>query len=124
MKRMTARKLSKLLAVAFILTFAISGTGISNGDTVDSAGGGMEISDASAIRRTDTYEYYISRYKDAARPQIEVEVEVDKYIDTDMDVEILENFEGSAGKSLKTDEMGYVTWEVDVPREGLYNLYI
>jgi len=125
MKKIAARKLSKLLAVALALVFAVSGTGISYGDTVASTDtGGTETISDSVIRRTDTYEYYISQYQDAEKPQVEVEIEVDRYIDADMDVEILENFEGSAGKSLKTDEEGYVTWEADVPQEGLYSLYI
>ena len=112
------------MAVALVFVFAVSGAGISKGETITSENTYPEQEGARAIRRTDTYELYISKYPDAVKPQIEVEIEIDKYIDTDMDVEILENFEGSPGKSLKTDEMGYVTWEVDVPQEGLYNLYI
>ena len=125
MKKIAERRFSKLLSVALIFVLAFSGSGISFGDTVATTDTeNTEPLNDSVIRRTDTYEYYISKYQDASIPQMEVEIEVDRYIDADKDVEILENFEGSSGKSLKTDEEGYVTWEVDVPQEGLYSLYI
>ena len=47
-----------------------------------------------------------------------------KYIDTDMDVEILENFEGSP-EMLKTDEMGYVTgrWIAQRAVQPVYRVF-
>ena len=122
MEKIAVRKVSKLLAVVFIFVFIFSGTGISNGDTITPSDpvSGNDLT----IRRADTYERYISQYPDAPRPRTEVEIEVDKYVEIDMKAEILQDFEGSSGKSLKTDEQGYVTWEVDVPEEGLYSLYI
>ena len=122
MEKIGVRKVSKLLAVVFIFVFIFSGTGISNGDTITPSDpvSGNDLT----IRRADTYERYISQYPDAPRPRTEVEIEVDKYVEIDMKAEILQDFEGSSGKSLKNDEQGYVTWEVDVPEEGLYSLYI
>ncbi|NMA33136.1 MAG: ABC transporter substrate-binding protein, partial [Clostridiaceae bacterium] len=123
-KRIALRNVSKLLAVVLVFASVFSGTCISGENIAASASADTGSESSLAIRRTDTYENYISGYPNAEKPQIEIEIEVDRYIDTDMDVEILDNFEGSSGKSIRTDEQGYVTWEVDVPREGFYSLFI
>ncbi len=76
------------------------------------------------IKRENTYDEYISKHKDAKRPSHEIDIAVENYMDTDMDVKIFNNFEGSEGKCIWTDEQGYITWEVDVPEAGLYSIFI
>lgn len=122
-KRIAIRHLSKLFVVVFAIVWSFSGNCISFGDTAGYAASETETDD-SLIRREATYELYISQYPDAQKPQTEVNIAVDKYKETDMDVEILQDFEGSSGKSVKTEEDGYITWEVDVPQEGFYNIFI
>lgn len=72
----------------------------------------------------DSYNHYISQYADKAIPDIQVLIPAENFSRTDMEVEVLTDFQGESGKTLKTTEEGYVEWEVDVKEEGLYNIGI
>jgi ABC-type glycerol-3-phosphate transport system substrate-binding protein len=122
-KRIAIRTITRLFIIVTIFVWSFSGNAVSFGDTAASAANEPAAGD-SVIRRDETYELYISQFAGAQKPETEVSIAVDQYIEADMDVEVLQDFNGHAGKSLKTDEQGYVTWEVDVPQEGLYNIFI
>ncbi len=122
-KRIAIRTITKLFIVIFVFVLSFSGNCISFGDIAADAASEPAVGD-SVIRRDDTYELYISQYMDNQKPPAEISIDVDKFIDTDMDIQILQDFEGSSGKSVRTDEQGSITWEVDVPQEGLYSVFI
>jgi len=122
-KRIAIRTITRLFIIVTIFVWSFSSNAVSFGDTAASAANEPAAGD-SVIRRDETYELYISQFAGAQKPETEVSIAVDQYIEADMDVEVLQDFNGHAGKSLKTDEQGYVTWEVDVPQEGLYNIFI
>lgn len=71
-----------------------------------------------------TYEYYLSRHINAERPDATITIQLDDYTDKDMQLEVLESFEGYTGTVLVTGEEGFVEWEIYVPEEGLYNIFI
>ncbi|MCK0472256.1 extracellular solute-binding protein [Halalkalibacter sp. APA_J-10(15)] len=72
--------------------------------------------------RDDLYSNYIERYQGFSRPNQEIIIQAEDYTKIkDMDIEVTEIDQGAA---VKTDEIGMVEWEVDVPEEGLYNIGI
>ncbi|MFA9456298.1 extracellular solute-binding protein [Halalkalibacter sp. AB-rgal2] len=72
--------------------------------------------------RDDLYSNYIERYQGFSRPNQEIIIQAEDYTKIeDMDIEVTEIDQGEA---VKTDEIGMVEWEVDVPEEGLYNIGI
>ncbi len=79
----------------------------------------MEI---AGMEREGTYTGYLSDHAGAADASESRDVDLFAYTSTG-DVEIEENYEG-AGKVLFTGTGSGVTWEVDVPESGFYNLYI
>ena len=79
----------------------------------------MEI---AGMEREGTYTGYLSDHAGAADASESRDVDLFAYTATG-DVEIEENYEG-AGKVLFTGTGSVVTWEVDVPESGFYNLYI
>ena len=79
----------------------------------------MEI---AGMEREGTYTGYLSDHAGAADASESRDVDLFAYTSTG-DVEIEENYEG-AGKVLFTGTGSAVTWEVDVPESGFYNLYI
>ncbi len=78
--------------------------------------------DVVGAERTGTYSKYVSAHKDAALPKQDVEVDLFKYT-ADGNVTVETNFEGE-DKVLFTDTGSTTTWEVNVPEEGFYNLYM
>lgn len=79
----------------------------------------MEI---AGMEREGTYTGYLSDHAGAADASESRDVDLFAYTSTG-DVKIEENYEG-AGKVLFTGTGSVVTWEVDVPESGFYNLYI
>ncbi len=79
----------------------------------------MEI---AGMEREGTYTGYLRDHAGAADASESRDVDLFAYTSTG-DVEIEENYEG-AGKVLFTGTGSGVTWEVDVPESGFYNLYI
>lgn len=110
--------MSRLLTVALCILILVAGMSGSEAYANPAAGSG------GTLIRQDTYSIYLERHTDAARPQEPVVIPVNQYSSSDMALEVLRDFEGSDGLSLKTLEEGYVEWEIDVPSSGLYNLYI
>jgi len=119
----TITNISKICLILFLIFTAsyfrtpmLANSQTSTTDTTKNVG--------EMIQRKNTYADYISNYSDLDRPSAEVNIPVEKFVKTDMDVEIYDNFEGYYGKSIRTDEQGYIEWEVYVEKEGLYNIYI
>ena len=78
--------------------------------------------EVEGAERTGTYEKYLLSHEGAAYPQEDIEVDLYKYT-ADGNVTVEENYEG-AEKALFTDTHSVVTWTVNIPEEGFYNLYM
>lgn len=113
----------KLFVIVLILIWAFPGLGNAEASIAKTPGAGSDADDTH-IKRGETYELYLSKYDGDKRPSAEVVVAVDRYVDAGMDAQVLQDYEGSEGKSILTREEGYITWEVDVPEAGLYNIFI
>lgn len=78
--------------------------------------------EVEGMEREGTYTGYLNGHADAADMTADVAVDLFDYTSTG-DVEIKENYEG-VEKTLYTGTESKVTWEVDIPETGFYNLYI
>ncbi len=78
--------------------------------------------EVEGMEREGTYTGYLNAHADAADMTADTAVDLFDYTSTG-DVEIKENYEG-VEKALYTGTESMVTWEVDVPETGFYNLYI
>lgn len=78
----------------------------------------------SSYVREITYPEYLDSYPDAIRPSAEIVIPANSFINATTEVELLFNYQGQPGVSLKTEEVGYVEWSVNVEEAGFYNLAI
>ncbi|WP_409346502.1 extracellular solute-binding protein [Paenibacillus sp. MBLB4367] len=71
----------------------------------------------------DSYDQYAAQHKESLRPSAPVVIRGESYSGAEgMSVTVLDRFEGSEGKAVRTEESGTIHWEVDVKEPGLYNL--
>lgn len=78
--------------------------------------------DVEGMERTGTYTGYLNDHADAADMTQEAVVDLFSYT-SDGDVEVYEDYEGAA-KALYTGTNSEVTFEVEIPQTGYYNLYM
>lgn len=76
-------------------------------------------SSSGDIGRTDTYNVYLKKYKDAVRPDNQISIDLFSYSAADK-VEKLNEYKGE-NNVLVSEEGGYVEWKVNVPQAGFYN---
>ncbi len=78
--------------------------------------------DIEGAVREGTYTRYLNAHAGAECPKAEIEVDIFDYVEG-AGVEVQENVEGEA-KVLHTDMDSKVSWEIDVPEAGFYNIYL
>ncbi|MFP4016706.1 MAG: extracellular solute-binding protein, partial [Halanaerobiales bacterium] len=83
-----------------------------------------DLNDLSSLNYEDaiSYDAYLEKYNHAAHPEREIEISAVDFSSTDMKLEIINNFQGYQGEVIKTEEYGYVEWEINVEEAGLYNI--
>ncbi len=80
------------------------------------------VADIEGIDREGTYSKYLSAAASTNYPQKDVKVPIYDYITGD-NVEEYQDYKGEA-KALFTNDGSSITWEVEVPEAGLYNIYL
>lgn len=84
---------------------------------------GVDLSaDVEGAVREGTYTRYLNAHADAAYPAENIEIALADYTSGE-DVETYDDFQG-VDKALYTGEKSVVTWKVEVPETGFYNLYM
>ena len=78
--------------------------------------------DVEGMERTGTYTGYLNDHADAAYPAQNIDVDLFNYESTGT-VEVYNDYEGEA-KALYTATNSIVTWKVNVPQTGFYNIYM
>lgn len=78
--------------------------------------------EANGLNREGAYSEYLAGYQDAGFPEKEVPVDVCDYISGE-NVEVYSGYEG-ADSALYTASDSTVTWKVNVPEAGFYNIYL
>ncbi|MBQ9120552.1 MAG: extracellular solute-binding protein [Lachnospiraceae bacterium] len=79
-------------------------------------------SDVEGVSREGTYTKYLQTYANAAKPDAEVEVPLFDYTDATK-VRVENNYEGEE-KVLITEDESMVSWNINIPETGMYNMYI
>lgn len=78
--------------------------------------------DVDGIGRDNTYAKYIKKYADVKRSDQDIPISLTDYV-TSTNVQVYNNYEGEDNVLLMSDE-SFAEWEVSVPVEGLYQLYV
>ena len=78
--------------------------------------------DIVGMEREGTYTNYLAAHAQAAYPQTSVDVQLMDYV-MGKGVEVYHSYEGEENV-LYTDSESSVTWQVEVPESGFYNLYM
>lgn len=74
--------------------------------------------------RDDSYDVYISKHSEEKSPNKVLTIDASTYSRAESQVEVVDNFMGKSGKSIKTGEEGFVEWEFNVEEPGLYSVLI
>ncbi|MCL2740863.1 MAG: extracellular solute-binding protein [Oscillospiraceae bacterium] len=77
------------------------------------------------LNKEKGYQYYIEKYAGAARPLRDIRINAAEGFTAspDAEVSVLDSYEGS-GKAVHIGDVGSLTYEVDIPEDGLYNISI
>lgn len=74
---------------------------------------------------TNSYDHYLMKYKNEPHPTEEIVIQGANYtVAKDMNPQLITELGGEAGKFLRTEEHGSVTWELNVPQSGMYHMTI
>ena len=109
-----------VVAVIALIAFLMSLRGVE--DFHDKYAGADLTKDVEGMERTGTYTGYLNDHAGAAHPAQNIEVDLYNY-DSTGSVEVRSNYEGEA-KALFTGTGSRVTWKVNVPQAGFYNIYM
>lgn len=106
------------LVDSIVLTYSTN-TLKSNASTYEE----IKLEDLINSSREDYY-YYILEHEDKVFPDEQVNIDIENISEySGVEPEVLTNYNG-VSKSLLTAEVGDVTWEFNVPEEGLYNILV
>ncbi len=75
------------------------------------------------VDRQGTYKKYLAEHSSAAKPRNEVVVDVANYVSSEGNVKAYTDEKSQAG-DVYTDIDSKITWKVNVPEEGFYNIYL
>ena len=71
----------------------------------------------------DSYDEYYNRYASSARPDEIIRIPGADFVETSGgEFEIVENYMGAQGQAVLTPETGTISWQVEVPATGMYNM--
>lgn len=76
--------------------------------------------DVEGASVSGTYTKYQNAHKDAAKPSQDISIDLLSYIESD-GVKVTSDY---GAQDLYTDTDSSITWEINVPESGLYNLYL
>lgn len=71
-----------------------------------------------------SYREYLEQHANKIDGSSEIVIQPETYVHADAEVEIYDSFEGMAGKSVRTGDSGSITWEIEVPESGMYNIEV
>ncbi len=85
---------------------------------------GVDLSvEIAGAERTGTYDKYLLAHENAAKPDKDVNVDIFNISNHEGDVSIKDNLYGES-KAVYTEIGSEITWNVDIPEAGFYNLYM
>ncbi len=109
------------IGIVLVVVLAVTLFGNSEPESYADKYAGVDLeSDVGEIVRENTYGSYLEQYPNAAYP--EVSVPIDLHALTESEGAEFTVHEGT--EVLYTQEESTVTWQFDVPKAGLYNIYV
>ena len=127
MSKLKSKKVIIPLVVVAVVALIVAWFVLSNGITTYQdkyAGFNLEAGDSDASqRKTMNYAKYLAQYADVSKPTTEVEVDITSYTQASTEVETIYDYEGES-VVVQGNEDGTVEWLVNVPQEGMYNIYV
>lgn len=118
-------KLKKCIVKCLIISMFAGIIGASSTKIkVEAETGNSNLKSTISAERQNSYSKYLELYTGKKLPQDEIIIPISNYKESGGKVEVSENFAGSREKVLKTSEEGYVEWEFEVKKDGLYNIEI
>jgi ABC-type glycerol-3-phosphate transport system substrate-binding protein len=122
MRKTTSKRLLSL-ALSFLMTASalVSPVLADDGDGTETDVK-TTLQEISETFKSISYEEYVSRHEGATRGSGSVTIQATDYLasETTAEVEVVSDYEGQSGKSLKVSDEGTVAWTVNVPSAGLY----
>ena len=120
----TAKKTGVVLGViaVFVLLIYLMNrmTGVES--YADKYAGVDLLAEVDGLDREGTYSQYIASYSDAGHPSTDVDINVCSYA-SGKNISVYQQYEGEA-EALYTGDGSTVTWNVEVPEAGFYNVYL
>lgn len=124
--RMTVSWLILITMLISILVFPIpQSSASSTGTTANTEADSLIDQNSLTATLDNSYDQYLEQYKDEERPSGEIVIEGADYTNAnEMKPEIVNELGGLTGDFVKTGESGSISWEIDVPKSGLYHIAI
>lgn len=124
--RMNKNLKKVIIALGVIAVIAVVCVLLSMRDTADfhdKYAGADLTTDVAGMERTGTYSGYLDEHSDAKEANESISVDVLSYVVEEGDAETCSEYEGESDVLLtQTDSI--VSWKVNVPESGLYNIFI
>lgn len=111
-------RLNKPFIIGILLTVLLAAS-----CAIVSAHDDFTVDDISSFEELIDYETYLNRHLEqgAVRPNYEIYVFGEDYVSTNMDADVVYVAENKT-LAVRTDDWGYIAWEVEVPEAGFYNI--
>ncbi len=120
MRKTTSKKLMCLLlsVLTVVPVFAVNASAAGTDDGKNTSG----LHSVSESLNTASYAEYSAEYEGAPKGSATVTVAATDYLaaETDAQVEVVKDYKGDSGNALMIQDAGKVTWEVTVPKAGMY----
>ena len=126
LKEVLSKKIVKIpLIIIAIVIIIVVWKSLANGadSYLDKYEGADLTADVEGIARDDTYAKYLQKYEGMDSPDEVVDVDIFNYLSTSSGVSVVNNIDGE-NKAIQASEDGSIEWEVNIPKEGMYNIYV
>lgn len=124
--RMTVSWLILITMLISILVFPIpQSSASSTGPAANTEANSLIDQNSFKATLDNSYDQYLEQYKDEERPSGEIVIQGADYTSAnEMKPEMVNELGGLAGDFVKTGESGSISWELDVPKSGLYHIAV
>lgn len=112
-RRLTAFLTAAVMLAGYVWMGATPAAAAQESDPIDISG---------MVHNADSYTNYLAAYEADEYLSEEIVISGGDYLEASEDFQVLKNYEGRSGNSLLTREEGSVTYEVEVPKAGLYQI--